>query len=179
MTTAAATGETTIRKEGRWLIALGALSLVLGVLGLFMTFALTVVSTVWFGALLAIVGAAQIAFGFSEAQSRWLNLLLGLIYLAAGVIMLVNPVRAAVSLTFLIGVVIAALGIARIVWSFWFPGFARKLLGVLGGLISLALAWIILSGWPWTGLWVLGLFVAVDLIVYGFTLIGVGWRRRS
>src|SRR5690606_38232199 len=117
----AATGETTIRKEGGWLIALGALSLVLGVVGLFMTFALTVVSTVWFGALLAIVGAAQIAFGFSEAQSRWLNLLLGLIYLAAGVIMLINPVRAAVSLTFLIGVVIAALGIARIVWSFWFP----------------------------------------------------------
>lgn len=33
-------------------------------------------------------------------------------------------------------------------------------------------------GWPSTGLWVVGLFIATDLIVYGLTMIGTGWRHR-
>lgn len=180
MTTATAEDGfgTRTRKDGVWLMLLGALALALGVLGLFMTFSLTLVGTVWYGALLAVVGVAHIVFGFREKAARWLNLLLGLVYLVVGVIIVANPVSAALSLTLLIGISLGFLGVARVVWSFWFPGFARKFLGVLGGLLSVALGWMIVAGWPLTGLWVLGLFIAVDLIVYGSTMIGVGWRRR-
>lgn len=166
------------RRGGRWLILLGVLALALGVVGLFMTFALTVLSTIWFGVLLALLGGAHVVFAFREKARRWLNLLLGAVYLLAGVVIVLNPVGAAVSLTLLIGVILGALGIARIVWSFWFPGFERKLLGVLGGVISVALGWMILANWPWSGLWVLGLFIAVDMIIYGLTMIGVGSALR-
>lgn len=177
MTTAVADDEMRNRRERLWLVVLGVLALALGVLGLFMAFTLTVVSTIWYGALLAVLGAAHLVFAFREKPARWLNLLLGIVYLIAGIIMLTNPLTAAISLTLLIGLALAALGIARVVWSFWLPGFAPKLFGVLGGLISVALGWLIVSGWPWTGFWFLGLFLATDLIIYGFTMIGVGRRR--
>jgi len=38
-------------EAGIWLIVLGALALILGLIGFFMTFALTLVSTLWYGAL--------------------------------------------------------------------------------------------------------------------------------
>ena len=178
MTTAVETGAGKRNREGVWLMVLGVLALILGVIGLFMTFALTVVSMIWFGALLFVVGIAYLVFGFRERQARWLNLLLGVVYLAAGVIMIAYPVSAALSLTLLIGFLLSIMGLARIIWSFWFPGFRDKMLGILGGLVSMVMGGLIIFGWPDTGLWVLGLFVAVDLMIYGLTMLMVGWRIR-
>lgn len=165
------------RKGRRALIVLGVLALALGAAGLFMTAAMTIASTLWFGALFAVAGVVHLIHGIRESEARWLNLLLGALYLLGGIAMLLEPVRAAISITLLLGVMLAVFGIARAIWSFWYPGWPRKLLGVAGGLISVALGWIILSGWPVTGLWVLGLFVSIDLLVYGLTMILAGARR--
>ena len=163
---------------GGWLMLLGALAIALGFIGLFMAFALTVAGAVWYGALLLVLGAAHLVHAFKEREGRWANVLLGAVYALGGAIMLANPVSAALTLTLLVGLVIAALGVARIVWAFGHHGAGRKLIGIVAGLISIALGWMIIEGWPATGLWVLGTLIAADLIVHGFTLLGAGWRRR-
>jgi len=178
MSTAVEHGAVKRSHDGVWLMLLGVLALVLGVIGLYMTFALTIVSMIWFGALLFVVGIAHLAYAFRDRTARWQNALLGIVYIVAGGIMFAYPIGSAISLTLMIGFLLGVLGLARMIWSFWYPGFQNKLLGVLGGLISLVLGWMIIIGWPSTGLWVLGLFTAVDLIIYGCTMMAVGWRRR-
>lgn len=117
MTTTAGNSAAKRSEAGIWLIVLGALALILGLIGFFMTFALTLVSTLWYGALLAAMGVAHIVFGVREKSARWLNLLLGAVYLLAGLVILANPVGAALTLTLLIGVTLCVLGVARVVWS--------------------------------------------------------------
>ncbi|MCY1305571.1 hypothetical protein D9M70_553850 [compost metagenome] len=44
----------------------------------------------------------------------------------------------------------------------------------LGGLVTLAAGLIIAAGWPVNSLWILGLFLAVDLVMQGLSLIAFG-----
>ena len=166
-------------RRGIWLILLGVLSVVLGLIGLFMTFTLTLVGTVWYGALMAVLGAALSVYALTrkEKTGRWTDLLLGLVYLAVGVFIVAYPLTAALTLTLLIGIALVAIGIMRIVWGLNETGGAR-LLAVVGGVLSIILGGLIILEWPLTGLWVLGLFIAVDLIMYGITAIGFGWKYR-
>ncbi|TIW77669.1 MAG: HdeD family acid-resistance protein, partial [Mesorhizobium sp.] len=45
---------------------------------------------------------------------------------------------------------------------------------VAAGVISVLAGLIIAMGWPVNSLWVLGLFLAIDLIFQGWTFIAVG-----
>ncbi len=70
-----------------------------------------------------------------------------------------------------------ALGVARSIWAFGLPG-SGKWLGLIGGVISIILGFMIIMGWPASSLWVIGLFIAVDLIFYGATAIAVGLSAK-
>jgi uncharacterized membrane protein HdeD (DUF308 family) len=49
----------------------------------------------------------------------------------------------------------------------------------LNGLITLALGILILAQWPVSGLWVIGLFLGIELVVYGAAWIAVALKLRS
>ena len=49
-----------LRRHWRWLLAVGILSVVLGTIGLGMTWMLTLASVVYFGVLLIVIGGVQI-----------------------------------------------------------------------------------------------------------------------
>jgi len=38
---------------------------------------------------------------------------------------------------------------------------------------------IIFAQWPVSGLWVIGLFVAFELILQGFSMISIAWASRA
>jgi uncharacterized membrane protein HdeD (DUF308 family) len=42
---------------------------------------------------------------------------------------------------------------------------------IIGGLVTLLLGVLIAVHWPSSSLWVIGTFVGIDLIFYGFSLI--------
>jgi uncharacterized membrane protein HdeD (DUF308 family) len=126
--------------------------------------------TAWLlGFAVLIAGAAEIVHAF-YAKS-WggfaFNLLIGLLYLFAGGVLVFNPLGALLPLTLAFGVLLLGSGIVRIVMAFRYWAHAGWLL-LISGLIGVGAGVIILSGWPATGLWVLGLVVGIDLISYGF-----------
>src|SRR2546430_16924536 len=49
----------------------------------------------------------------------------------------------------------------------------------LNGLITLLLGILVLAQWPVSGLWVLGLFVGIELVFYGIAWIALALRLRS
>jgi uncharacterized membrane protein HdeD (DUF308 family) len=92
---------------------------------------------------------------------------------------LTNPLLAASALTLLLGVALVATGVMRIYlasqmkegapWG-WVAGS-----GALTTLVGL----IILSQWPVSGLYTLGIFLGVDLLFAGIGWFGIGMGLKS
>lgn len=101
-------------------------------------------------------------------------MLSGAFYAAAGLFAFVNPVLASSVLTFLLALALIVAGGFRI----WVGFTLRPLAGwgwiVIGGLVTLAAGLIIAAGWPVDSLWILGLFLAIDLVMQGLALIAFG-----
>ncbi len=164
-----------------WLLALGLIQLTLGIIGLGMIFGLTLVSILVYGIFLLIGGGAQIAQTFSVKgwKSRLLHLLIALIYVLAAFIIITNPLAASLFLTLFIGFFLVTAGILRTIMAFHLKDFKSWLWPLLSGIISIILGLMIISQWPVSGLWVIGLFVAVELIVNGWSSMMIALVART
>ena len=163
-----------------WLLAVGILSVILGTVGLGMTWLLTLASVVYFGVLLIVIGVAQLLQTFKAAgwKSTFLQILIGLLYLAAGIMVVSRPLLASLTLTWALGFALIVVGVMRIVVGVQHRGTSGWGGGVVGGIITLLLGLLILAKWPSDALWVIGLFLAIELIVNGYTQILVALAAR-
>lgn len=184
----------------KWMLGLGILMAVLGVIGLRMTTALTLVSVLWFGVLALVAGGAQVidAFKYKGWRAFLAHIALGLVYIAAGTVMVALPLPSALWLTLFIGAALVVTGILRVVMAFQMKGGGASgvFLG-LSGVASVVLGVLIymivdaptaeqaaspegMLAWFGTWGWVIGLFVAVELITHGAALIvlALSARRR-
>jgi uncharacterized membrane protein HdeD (DUF308 family) len=80
----------TLKKNWGWLLALGIVSIVLGTIGLYMTFALTLATVLFFGALILVGGLFQLiqAFSCKGWKSVLGHVLIALLYIAAGILII-------------------------------------------------------------------------------------------
>jgi uncharacterized membrane protein HdeD (DUF308 family) len=180
----------------KWMLALGLLMAVLGIIGLGLTYGLTIISVLWFGILAIVGGIAQLvdAFKYSGWKSVVAHVLLGLLYVGAGVVLIALPVQSAWWLTLLIGVFFVVTGVLRIVMAFQMKGGSAIWMGI-SGLISIGLGVLIYTivdfpseaalatpeaALAWFGEWgwVIGLFVAIELIVHGSALVALALTAR-
>lgn len=169
-----------LRKNWGWLLAMGIAFVVLGTVGLGMAVAFTVVTVVAFGVLLLLGAASQIAQALRAKgwKASMPHLLIAVLYLAGGLIMVLDPVGASGALTLLIGGVLVAVGIMRVVGALQergAPGWGWLL---AGGVASLVLGLLVVAKWPATGLWVIGLLVALELIFSGWAYIFIALAIR-
>lgn len=170
-----------VQRKWGWLLALGILFIVLGTIGLGMSFALTVVSVLLFGVLLLIGGGAQLVEAFQHQgwKSTLWNILIALLYVVAGLVAIYDPVGASIALTLVIAVALVTIGVFRIIMAFqlrpargwWWP--------LLAGIASLVLGGLIFSEWPVTGLWVIGLFVAIEMIFHGWSYVTIALAAKA
>lgn len=148
--------------------AIGLLLIVLGALSIGYANWATEFTVILLGFLLAGAGILQIAT--SCYIVRWngfvLSLLLGIFYIIAGGLCIFKPMASALSISLLIAALFLVGGLYRLVtalryrfdhwgWVF-FNGLAATLLGIL-----------ILAEWPASAMWVIGLFVGIDLFIMG------------
>jgi uncharacterized membrane protein HdeD (DUF308 family) len=61
-------------------------------------------------------------------------------------------------------------------WAVALPGWGWQ---ALDGIIALVLGLLVLAQWPASGLWVIGLFVGIDLIFYGWAWIALALALRA
>lgn len=171
----------TLTANWGWFIALGAMQLVLGVIALGYVFAATLVSVVFIGALMIIGGVGQLVQAWRI--KHWTGFLLwtlgGILYLAAGLLAVVNPVAGASLLTLLFGATLIGTGALRL-WI-WFNNRAQQ--GwqwiAFSGFITLAVGLLIAASWPGNSAWILGLLLGFDLLFHGWTLFFVGLTLRD
>jgi uncharacterized membrane protein HdeD (DUF308 family) len=131
----------------------------------------TLISTLFIGAVAIAAGAFEIIHSFwTKGWGGFLwQILLGLAYIVIGFILLTQPVGGALALTWVLGVVFVASGIARAYVGVRNRAQAGWLL-LISGLLGIFAGLVILVGWPATGLWVIGFLLGIDLVLHG-----VGW----
>jgi uncharacterized membrane protein HdeD (DUF308 family) len=162
-------------------VCLGVVFLLLGFIGLGMTYVLTMYTILVGGFLFIVAGAGQIVVGIfvKRGSSILMNLACGLLYLIAGIFAVTNPEHAAVVLTWLLSIVLIITGIARLALAFLHSQFLPWMLMIVSGFITILLGVYILNRWPWDSDWVLGLFFAIDLISQGVSLLILGVNLRT
>ncbi len=160
--------------------ALGVALIVLGVFSFIATFAFTVASVLILGIFLIIGGIAQIveaARGRTHGNTA-LTVAAGILYIIAGALFLYHPVVAAMSLTLVLSVFLVVVGIIRVFHAFSHRNFENWGWWAASGVLDIVLGGIIWAQWPVSGLWVLGLFIGIDMIFSGATWIAIANSDR-
>ena len=165
-----------LRAKSGWIIALGVVYVISGLIALGSVVFATVVTVFIVGIMMVISGVAEVfnAFQLKSWGKFLLWLLLGALYIVAGFITFENPLLAAALLTLMLGFVLVASGIMRILLAFSMKEGTPWVWVVLSGLITLLLGVVILIHWPVSSLYILGIFLGIDLVFAGMTWIGVG-----
>jgi uncharacterized membrane protein HdeD (DUF308 family) len=163
-------GIEAVRQHRTRFLIVGILLIICGTIALGSTFLMTIVSMLFLGWLLVVAGVLEVIHGL--AHSGWsgffINLLGGILYAIAGLLLVANPGAAAVTLTLIIAIILIAAGTFRLFVSFTASMHHRGWL-MLNGAISVLLGISILDSWPLSGLWVIGLFIGIDFIIDGWT----------
>jgi uncharacterized membrane protein HdeD (DUF308 family) len=164
-----------------WLLAQGILLVVLGTIGLGLTFWLTLATVFIFGVLLLIGGGVQIfqAFKCRGWQSVLWHVLIAILYVLAGLLIMGEPLLASTFFTLLLAGALMGIGLVRLIMAFQFRGFKNWFWPLIGGFAAIILGFMILARWPVSGLWVIGLFVAIEMIFSGWTYIIIALGARE
>jgi uncharacterized membrane protein HdeD (DUF308 family) len=162
-----------------WFALLGIVLIAGGTFMLGNLTAATIVSTIFIGAAALVLGAFQIvkAFNTSGWGGALMSGALGALYVLAGVVLWWNPIAGAISLTLVLAAMLVASGLVRL-WLAYEHWHVMGGLLTLSGVIAILAGLVIFSGWPSTGLWVLGLCLAIDVLFQGFAWLMFGFALR-
>ncbi len=161
-----------VRQNWGWFFVFGLLLVLLGGLVINSAFAATMFSVFFFGMLVAGAGIVQIvqAFMARKWSGLFLSLLLGILYLVTGGLCMVRPAEAAINITLLIAAFCFVSGLFKILSSLIMQ-FEQWGWVFFNGVITFILGLMIYHQWPISGLWVIGLFVGIDMILSGWSWI--------
>jgi len=166
----------------RWIVfvAIGVVSILLGLLAWVDAITVSIASTIIIGAALLLAGIAQIVHAFSVRgwSGFALSLLGGALYAATGILVMREPVAGSIIITVFVALCLALIGAARIVIALTHRHLAGWWIVLFGGLISVLVGGMLYASLPWSGLWMIGIFVAVELIAAGFSWVQIGLGMR-
>lgn len=163
-----------------WFLGFGIVLMVLGIVAVVRSTTATIASMVFFGWLLVFSSVIQFveAFMVGRWEGFFLHLLIAILFGIVGLLMVVRPVISAEALTFLMSVFFLLGGLYQLVAAVWthLPGWGWH---ALNGIIAAVMGVLILAQWPVSGLWVIGLFVGIDLIFYGWAWVALALDLRK
>jgi len=176
----AATDTAPLRAGSGWIVALGVVFVIAGFFALGSMMLATVAKVLVVGVMMIIAGVAEVfnAFKIKSWGKFLIWALLGVLYIIAGFITFQNPLLAAVVLTLLLGAFLIASGVLRIFLAFNMKRETPWVWVAVSGVITLLLGLVIVARWPVNSVYILGLFLGVDLIVAGVSYIGLGSGLR-
>lgn len=161
-----------LRKSSFWLLILGALLIVVGLVAISSSLLATLATVVMVGTLLIIGGVVEIVDAFLARGWRgfWMHLLAGILYVVLGFLLVQRPLAAAAFFTLMLAAAFFVGGLFRIIVavSERFYGWVWVL---LNGIVTLILGIMIWREWPEAAFWVIGLFVGIDMLFAGWSLV--------
>ena len=170
-----------IKRASGWSIALGVLIILLGIVAMMAPLAsgVVVVSILAWTAIFG--GVAQIIYAF-QAHSGGrilLEVLLGVVYLAAGIYLVSHPLAGLMGMTLLLGCMLVGYGILAVALAFQM----RPLQGwgwvLFDAIVTAILGLMIIGHWPSNSVWIIGTLFGLSILFSGITRLMVSWGVRN
>lgn len=169
-----------MRRNWGWFLALGIALIITGIIAASAATYTTLFTVLFLGCILVIGGILKCIYSFSVNQwsGFFLSLFGGLLYLAAGCLILYRPFVSAITITLLLAMLFIVSGSFKMISSAMMR-FRQWGWIFLNGLIAFLMGILILADWPLTGFWVLGLFLGIDLIFFGWAWIVIAMSAKN
>jgi uncharacterized membrane protein HdeD (DUF308 family) len=167
--------ESQIAAHWVWYLILGIALLLGGMAAIAFPILSTITAKLALGWIFLFAGAVAIAHGFLAGNWRgffW-NLLIGILYVAAGAYLLLLPLAGIVTLTMVVAALFLADGILEIMMAFRLRphhSWGWVLASGVAALIAGALIW---SHLPSSATWVIGVLVGIKMIMAGWSFIAL------
>jgi uncharacterized membrane protein HdeD (DUF308 family) len=173
-----------IRKNWGWILTWGIALIILGILAISTAAFTTYLSVLFIGALFFIGGVFVLITDFQYWWGKWRgfigHLIVAILYMILGLMLLLGPIPGALSLTMVLAIAFIVIGLYKIIFSLWarLPNWGWSL---FSGIVTFILGIMIIYQMPISGLYILGLFVGIDLFFWGWTYVMIALlaRRRN
>lgn len=177
--TAAGTVDT--GKAGTWIIVWGLLLIVAGVLAIMQPSIAALAAELLLGWLFVFAGVVQIVYALQERgkDGFTFKLLSAILTLLLGIFLLLRPVAGIASIALLIGAFIFAGGVSSVMLALKLKPRQGWGWVLFDGILSIAIALLIASGWPQSSISFVGILVGIVMIYGGLWRIMVGRRLRD
>ncbi|MFZ2842840.1 HdeD family acid-resistance protein [Psychrobacter sp.] len=155
-----------------WLVV-GIISILGGIFAFFNPLSATFAAEQLAGFTFLLVGILQFIalFRAHSTTGKVLAAIGGVLGVLLGIELLQNPLQGILTLTMVVAILFMATGIVRVVVAFGLRKTVAFIPLLISGLISIALAVMIFSGYPQSATYMLGVLLAVELISNGISLI--------
>ncbi|AGP34035.1 hypothetical protein BE04_38695 [Sorangium cellulosum] len=163
----------TVRENRGWFLAIGVVSMVLGVLAFLLPFVASRITAIALGWLIVVAGVAE---GCHAIQSRgWAGagweLASALVQVAFGLLLVAFPMTGKLALMVLASAYFVAEGALKLIRAYQHRGLRGSGWLVFDGILALGLGMLIVTGGVTTAARVLGLLVGISLLTGGTSMI--------
>ncbi|NQT22709.1 MAG: HdeD family acid-resistance protein [Candidatus Omnitrophica bacterium] len=162
-----------MRQTKGWFLGAGIILIILGAVAISVPLAVSIAVEILFGWIFVLSGVVTIIHSFRALNSGKciLRLLIGIAYLAIGIMFLMHPMQGVLTLTLLLAILFAFQGITQVAVALRLRPLPNWGWMLVSGIAALILAAIIFSGYPGNVAWILGLLVGINLIFSGWTML--------
>jgi len=172
-----------IKRASGWSIALGVLMIILGIVAMLAPWEFGIVIALIIGWSAIFNGVAQIIYGIrTHSGGRTvLEVILGLVYIVAGIYLLMHPVGGLLVLTLFLACFLLIYGFFALVLAFHMrplPGWGWVLFDAI---ITILLGILIWAHWPLNSEWIVGTLFGISILVSGVTrlMMSLAIRRMA
>lgn len=165
-----------------WFLAFGVILIVLGLAAIWRSMRATVVSMMFFGWVLVFACGIEVAQTILVGSWTYFfhHLLAAILFGVAGVFLVRKPLIGAEVATVFMAMFFIVGGAFEVIAAFASmpPGWGWD---AFAGIVTFVLGVLIFIGWPVTGLWVIGLYVGISLLVtgWGWTALALALRQMA
>lgn len=135
-------------------------------------------SLCWMASRLQRSRASRFRLAHQERGGFIWELLLGIVYVVAGIYFLINPITGMASLTLALAMYLLAEGILELIFSFRIRPVRGWGWLLFDAVITLILALIIWRTWPSNAAWVLGTLVGISMLFSGIARLMLSLAAR-
>lgn len=170
-----------LQMHWRLFLAEGIFFIFLGLSAIVIPQFFTVAIVVFLGWLLLFGGIAHVsrALMFTNMPGFGWWLFMGILQVVVGYLFITRPVAGALTLTVLITVFFALEGVAKISLALMMRPLANWGFILFSGVTALVFALIIWISWSETAHWLLGLFLGINMVFLGWSLVKISLHHKA
>ncbi len=171
-----------LSKNWKLLLTAGIVSVVLGAIAIILPPLASVTITYLVGILLLIGAVAYVAEAISRGSTghRIWSAIVAILYVIAGVWLIVNPVEGTITLTWVLAVFFLVIGVMRLIMGFSMRGKVPNAgWTIVNGVLSVLIAVLVIGDLPSSADWAIGLLVGIQLLFDGMALIATAMAGKK